>query len=259
MPQASPVARYHVIELALATRIREGVYDAAGLPGERALAEEFGAARVTIRSALQRLQAQGLVLRSERRGTLAVSGPLASRRRLAREHLDGFLDRGRPDRRKVLEFGHLRASPAVAQHLRIAEGEPVLRVLRLRSDERGPLTLTEVFVNRELAAAVSRSSLARKAFVQLMEEHGVRIGGADQSVSAETADYRVARLLGVQPGAAVLKLARVLHDPDGRPLQVLQGWYRADRFDVRMRMSPAEDATRVWIEAREEPSRRRPR
>jgi GntR family transcriptional regulator len=249
MAQASPVARYHVIEMALAARIREGLYEASGVPGERALAEEFGAARVTIRSALKRLEEQGLVVRSERRGTLVVSGMGATRRRLLSEHVDRFLDRGRPDRRKVLAFGYVPASPAIAHQLRIAEGDRILRVLRLRSDERGPLTLTEVFVTRDVAPAVSRASLERKAFVQLMEEHGVRIGTADQTVVAAAADYRVAQTLGVLPGAPVLRLSRVLHDGAGVPLQVLHGWYRADRFEFRMRMSRAEDATRVWIEA----------
>lgn len=251
MAQVNPVARYHVIEMALAARIRDGVYDASGLPGERALAEEFGAARVTIRSALARLQAQGLVVRSERRGTLAASGRGVAQRRLLGDHVAGFLDRGRPDRRKVLAFGWTGASPAIAQQLRVAEGDRVLRVLRLRLDAIGPLTLTEVFVTRDVAPAVSRASLARKAFVELMEAHGVRIRAADQSVSAEPADYHVAQALGVAHGAPVLRLSRVLYDAKGVPVQVLQGWYRADRFDIRMRMSHAEDATRVWIEARE--------
>jgi GntR family transcriptional regulator len=250
MPRANPVARYHVIELALAARIREGVYDASGLPGERALAEEFGAARVTIRSALRRLQDQGLVARNERRGTIALSGHSAARPRLLREHVDKFLDRGRADKRKVTGFGLVDASPLVAAALGLAPGDKVLRVLRVRSDAQGPLTYTETHVPRAIAYAVTRAALERKAFVQLLEDHGIRIGRADQTVLSEAAGYEAARALGIPLGAPVLKLSRVLHGADGVPLQLLAGWYRADRFQLRMELSPDEDATKVWMDWR---------
>jgi GntR family transcriptional regulator len=248
MAQANPVARYHLIEMALAARIREGVYDAGGLPGERALAEEFHAARVTIRSALRRLQDQGLVLRNERRGTVAVSGNSAAPPRLLREHVDKFLDRGRADKRKVLGFGFVAASPLVAEALRVAPGEKVLRVVRVRADANGPLTYTQAHVPRSIAHAVTRASLERKAFVQLLEDHGIRIGRAEQAVRSEATDYEVATALGIALGAPVLKLTRVLHDATGWPLQLLACWYRADRFQVRMELSPDQDATTVWMD-----------
>jgi GntR family transcriptional regulator len=250
MAQANPIARYHVIEMALAARIREGVYDATGLPGERALAEEFQAARVTIRSALRRLQDQGLVLRNERRGTMAVSGDSPARPRLLREHVDKFLDRGRIDKRKVIGFGVVAASPLVAEALRVAPGDKVLRVLRVRSDASGPLTYTEAHVPQGIAHAVTRASLERKAFVQLLEDHGIRLGRADQSFLAEAADYEAARALGIPLGAPILKLSRVLHDAAGAPVQLLTGWYRADRFQLRMELSRDEDATKVWMDWR---------
>jgi GntR family transcriptional regulator len=248
MATSSPVARYHVIEMALATRIREGVYDRTGLPGERALAEEFSAARVTIRTALKRLQDQGLVLRTERRGTVAAARAAAGRPRLLREHVDKFLDRGRPDRRQVLSFGWTLASPFVAQQLGLMTGEKVLRVLRLRSDEGGTLTYSEVHVPRAVAPAISRAGLARKAFVQLLEDHGIRFGAADQVVACEAAGYEVARALDIAIRSPILKLTRVLYDADGLPIQLFTAWYRADRFQLRMRLSRGEDATKVEVE-----------
>lgn len=248
MAQPSPVARYHRIEMALAARIRAGMYDATGLPGERALAAEFGAARVTIRTALQRLQDQGLVLRTERRGTVAAAEGAPARPRLLREHVDKFLDRGRPDLRKVLSFRWVPASPFVAQQLGLAAGDKLLRVVRLRSNEGGTLTYTEVHVPRNVAPAVSRAALERKAFVQLLEEHGIRIGAADQVVACEAAGYEVAQALGIAIGAPIMKLTRVLYDADGAAIQLFIAWYRADRFQLRMRMSRREDATKVEVE-----------
>lgn len=249
MTQGKPVARYHVIEMTLASRIRDGFYDAQGVPGERALAQEFQAARVTIRSALRRLEDQGLVIRSERRGTVPASAA-TPRRRLLREHVDKFLDRGRRDKRKVTAFGMVAATPAVAQALDLPAGEAVLRVVRVRSDARSPLTYTEAYVPRAVSHALSRAALERKAFVQLLEEHGIAIRTAEQIVASEAAPYPVAQALAIPLDAPVLKLTRVIRDDAGVPLQLLLGWYRADRFEVRMNMSRAEDATKVSIEYR---------
>lgn len=249
MAQRNPVARYHVIEMTLASRIRDGFYDAKGLPGERVLAQEFQAARVTIRNALKRLDDQGLLVRSERRGTLPASRAVESRR-LLREHVDKFLDRGRRDKRKVLSFGSVAATPVVAEALALDAGAKVLRVVRLRSDARGPLTFTEAHVSQAIAHTLSRAALERKAFVQLLEDHGIAIRTAHQSVACEAAPYEVAQALAIPLGAPVMKITRVISDETSRPVQYFLAWYRADRFEVRMDMSRTEDATKVWIEYR---------
>ena len=94
-----PISKHHLIEVTLAARIREGTYDNDGLPGERELAAEFQVARVTIRKALENLDGQGLVMRRERKGTVAISGlGAAVQPKLLRYDLDRFLDRGRSDK-----------------------------------------------------------------------------------------------------------------------------------------------------------------
>lgn len=251
MIQTKPIARYHLIEMTLAARIRDGHYEGGGIPGERALAQEFGAARVTIRSALGRLADQGLIVRRGRRGTFAASGPAGARpRQVLREHLDKFLDRGRRDERKVLSFGFTAASPVVARALQLTPGARVLRVLRRRSDAHGPLTYTEAFVAETAAHALSRSALERKALVQLLEDHGFAIRTAHQTVACEAASYGVAQALGIALAAPVMRLTRTIRGEAAAPLMYWLGWYRADRFEVHMNMSRSEDATQVQFEYR---------
>lgn len=247
-PETSPVTKYHRVEVALAARIRSGFYPDGSLPAERRLAEEFGAARVTIRHALRRLEEQGLVERHQRRGTVAVGS--ARPRRLLREHMDQFLDRGRPDQRKVLRFGMVQASASVAQALGLPVGAPVLRVVRLRSRGGAPLTYTESFIPGRLSHTVDRGRLAREALIQALEDGGVKVGAARQSIRAERCPEEVATALQVVVHAPVLVLDRTVMDDAGTPVQHLLGWYRADRFEIQMHMSRASDLTRVWMHAR---------
>jgi len=243
--------KYRQVELALSERIRQGHYAGARLPGERELAGEFKVARVTVRSALQRLLDQGLVVRLQDHGPLVVTGDFGtSAKRLLRERIDKFLDRGRQDHRKVLAYARVDASADIAHALALAPDAQVLRVVRLRWDAQSPLTYTIVHVGLAHAVAMSRAALERKALVQLLMEAGVRIGAADQTVEAARAPAEVARELLIAPDDPVLRLLRSVKDESGRVVQLLEGWYRADRFSIRMLMSPSEDATTVWVEQR---------
>ncbi len=251
MASAASSLKYHQVEQALRDRIRLGTYAGAVLPGERELAQQFKVARVTIRSALQRLLDDGVVVRLQAHGPLVPTGDFGtSPRRLLRDRVDKFLDRGRQDHRRVLAYSRIGAQAAIAQALGVPPGTQVLKVVRLRWDAQSPLTYTIAYVALAHAVAMSRSALERKAMVELLMEAGVRIGAADQTIEAASAPANIAKALKIAAHESVLRLSRSVQDKSGRTVQLLEGWYRADRFSIRMLMSPSDDATTVWVQQR---------
>jgi len=240
----TPLLKYQQIERTLGERICKGFYARSALPGERELAQEFQVARVTVRTALQRLLDQGLVVRLQDSGPLVPTGDFGTApKRLLQERVDKFLDRGRQDRRRVLSYSRVAATASLAQTLDLPVDTRLLKVVRLRSDAQSPLTYTIAHIGLTHAVAMTRSALQRHAMVQLLMQ--------DQTIEAAGAPIEVARALLVEAHAPVLRLTRLVRDDTGRPIQLLQGWYRADRFSIQMIMSPAEDATTVWIEQRD--------
>jgi len=63
-----PLPKYHRVYLVLRQQLEEGRF-ADGLPGEHALVESFGVARVTVRRALEQLAAEGRITRHPGRAT----------------------------------------------------------------------------------------------------------------------------------------------------------------------------------------------
>ncbi len=246
-----PLPKYHLLGNALAARIRQGQYDAEGLPGERQLAQEFGVARVTVRTALRRLAQQGLVSRTERNRTLPlhVSGSQRSPSVL-RQHLDQFVEKGRGDKRTVVSFELVAAPAEVGAALDILAGQKVLRIVRVRTREGVPLGYTEAFVPERLNGIVTRAGLNRKSMIELLESHGVKIGSAEQAICSEAALPPVDRALAITLGTPVLKLSRVMRDEQGAAVQLLQAWYRSDRYEWRMHLARGPDSARIWIENR---------
>src|SRR5512140_2906121 len=77
MNPAPPLPKYHRLYLVLREQLQEGRFG-EGLPGELALADQFGVARVTVRKALAQLAADGLIAREPGRGTVPLDRPRRS-------------------------------------------------------------------------------------------------------------------------------------------------------------------------------------
>lgn len=255
MSQALPLPKYHQVYLVLREQLAEGRF-AAGVPGELHLVKEFGVARVTVRRALEQLVADGLIERSAGRGTVAlerpVGGPPGGARRPQRAQLTGLLENivnmGLRTTVKVERCEVLPASERVAQQLGIETGSPVQKAVRVRSTREGPLSHITTHVPQAFAHGFGRRELARKPILVLLEESGVEIGRATQSISARLADATVARLLGVEVGSALLAVQRLVFDAQERPVQWLQGLYRPDRYQYEMQLSRVGDIdANVWV------------
>jgi GntR family transcriptional regulator len=246
--------KYHRVYLVLREQLAEGRF-ANGLPGELHLTKEFGVARVTVRRALERLVAEGLIQRAPGRGTVAVAPPAtaaAESRAPQRVHLTGLLENivnmGLCTRVKVLGCEVLPASEAVAQQLGLAPGTPVQKAVRLRSSAAGPLSHITTHVPQSLAQGFGRRELARQPLLLLLEAAGVEIGRARQLISACLADAAVARRLDVQVGSALLAVHRLVYDVNDRPVQWLQGLYRTDRYQYEMQLSRVGGIdAKVWV------------
>ena len=255
MTAGLPLPKYHQIYLVLREQLHEGVFS-EGLPGEHALMKQFAVARVTVRRALQQLASEGLIAREPGRGTrpLAAIATRAAADEPAthRAQLTGLLENlvtmSLRTTVKVLEVHTVTASRAVAGALQIGLGEPVQKAVRVRSTREGPLSHITTYVPADVARQFGRRELSRKPLLVLLEESGVRVGRAHQTISARLADAAVARHLDVAVGSALLAVRRLIYDDQERPVQWLHGLYRPDRYEYEMQLSRVGSIdAKVWV------------
>ena len=247
MVSALPLPKYHQIYLVLREQLQEGRF-AQGFPSEMALSKEFGAGRVTVRRALEQLANEGLIIRRAGRGTHPAPGPAAKDedpakggRRRGASGMSGLLENivsmSLRTSVKVIEVRTINASHSVAAALQIPFGAKVQKAVRRRSTKLGPVSHITTYVPDELARRFDRKDLLRKPILRLIEETGVEMGRAQQTVSARQADAAVARELDVAVGTALLAVNRLVFDVNNRPVQWLHGLYRPDRYEYQMDVS----------------------
>ena len=162
--------------------------------------------------------------------------------------LENIVAMGLRTKVRVLACEEMPATDAVAQALQIAPGTPVQKALRVRSTKEGPLSLITTHVPAALTQGFGKRELAQKPILILLEESGVRIGRAVQTISARLADATVAKELGVSVGSALLAVTRLIFDEDDRPVQWLHGLYRPDRYQYEMQLSRVGGIdAKVWV------------
>jgi len=251
-----PLPKYHQIYLVLREQLDEGRFEESGVPGELALMAQFGVARVTVRRALERLASEGLISRTPGRRTrpipAAAPSVAASGEGKARASLRGLLENlvtmGLHTSVKVIDVATITASTQVADALQLALGDPVQKAVRVRSTREGPLSHITTYVPGDIARQFGRRELAKKPILVLLEESGVKVGRAHQTISARLADNVLAQHLDVAVGSALLAVRRLIYDDAERPVQWLHGFYRPDRYTYEMQLSRVGGIdAKVWV------------
>lgn len=232
--QAAPL--YHQIFLQLREEITSGERPLGSrMPTEQELVEQFSVSRITARRALDELAEQGLVERKRRVGTTVVfTPPVAPIEGSMDRALEGLLNFGRSTQVKLLELETIPAAPPVAEALAIPVGSPVVRVVRVRGLEGRALGHFISFIPEALGVKLTRTSLRSTPVLSLIEEAGIQIGAATQTISATLADAALSSALEVDIGSPILRVSRTVFDVDHRPVQHLLAQFRPDRYQIKL-------------------------
>jgi GntR family transcriptional regulator len=205
---------------------------------------------------------EGLIKREPGRGTrpLQVKGFVkpgklsqASKPEGQQARLTGLLENlvtmGLRTSVKVISVQHLKAPKDVGDKLQLAVGAMVQKAERVRSTREGPVSHITTWVPEAIAHGFGRRELSQKPILVLLEEAGVKVGRAEQSISARLADADVARHLDVPVGSALLAVRRLIYDDQEKPVQWLQGLYRPDRYEYQMQLSRVGSIdAQIWVD-----------
>lgn len=154
---------------------------------ESELSELFGVSRSTVREALRLLEQQGLVVPVQGQGRfISASGSLRVERPMTKyESITEVLTgRGYTVTSAVLEVAEAEADQAEAAVLEIAQGAPVIRLLRIRFGDDRPLVVSENTIPRELLPGPIEYRDWSGSLSAALAAHGNQVNSALATISA---------------------------------------------------------------------------
>jgi GntR family transcriptional regulator len=223
---ASPL--YLQLAQKLSQAIRDGLYLAdEALPSERVLSETLGLSRVTARKAIDRLVEQGLIIRRQGSGNYIaprLEQPLSRLSSFSEElQLRGF----KPSSRWVSRC-LTSAAPDEQLSLGLAMGARVARLERLRLAD----AVVMAYEVSLLPEAVLPDPMALgSSLYQHLDASGMTPVRALQHIRAINADGKLAKLLEIPLGQAVLFITRVGYLEAGQAVELTHSYCRSDYYD----------------------------
>jgi DNA-binding GntR family transcriptional regulator len=228
------IPRYVEILDALRTDIASGRYPVEGsLPSESQLCARFEASRFTVREALRRLQADGMVARVQGAGSRVIRDAPAgvfvqsyrSVSELTRYATDIPLE--------LLRMEEVVLDAQIAGRVGGRAGERWCFFRGLRRTKTGgePLALIESYVPIRFAPQMRDLVATRGPIYAALEmASGERIVEAMQEIQALPAPYHVAEHLGAPAGSAALRILRRYSAESGTLIASFNWHHGGDRF-----------------------------
>jgi GntR family transcriptional regulator len=147
---------------------------------------------------------------------------------------EDMLRRGSAARSRVLEHRSVPAPAELADRLRIAEGDPVFRLRRLRLADGKPMGLQTSHVPLTLVPGIERIDFANASLYDTLDaRYGlVPVRATETQVAVAVGSGEEAVLLKVAPGSPALAAERVTYLADDRPLEFVYSIMRGDRYSI---------------------------
>ncbi|MDB6002500.1 MAG: GntR family transcriptional regulator [Rhizobacter sp.] len=224
----------------VSTVIKDGIATGRYKPGEQIPTEEalcalFSVSRVTVRRAMQSLEALGLVERRRGKGTyIAPSASILTLPTPMGTYMERVAQSRALSKPSLLDFATEDASAEVCENLQLARGATVLKVVRLRVKGTLPLMHSTAYFPSEVGSAFKRADFRRYDLSEVMRRSGRTYSRIEVVTRARLADSLLASLLQVDVGSALVDMHRVGYDPKDVPIEYQVVLGPSDRYQTRM-------------------------
>lgn len=210
---------------------------ADGVPGEHALAQEYGVSRQTVRQSLRALREAGTLLAHRGRPSCvatAITQPLG-----AIYSLFASVEAAGMSQRSQVMALDVVTDVAAATALGLPLETPLVHLARLRLADEEPLALDEAWLPAHLARPLLEADFRHTAlYAELATRCGITLRGGREQLLAVVLEPGEADRLAVAPGSPAFLIER-LGCAGSLPVERRRTLVRADRFSVTANFAPS--------------------
>lgn len=215
--------------------MREGKYSGEEkLPRETVLAAEFGISRNHLRDVLAQLEREGFITRRHGVGTVINHHVIKVKNRMdiEAEFLDIIRQNGHEAAVSHVSFSEEPADRFVSEKIKIAEGEPVLRICRIcTADGRPAIYCEDIVEKRLIKREYDRKDFEPPIFYFLQKFCDIEAYMDLTQLHAVVADEKIADALEVAKNTPLLNMEEIDYDIDGNIIFYSSQYFVDDIFE----------------------------
>ena len=203
------------------------------LPSEAELCKTFNVSRSTVRQAIGSLEADGLVIRKQGRGTFVAEPKMRRKTENVYSFTSEISAMGLTPSSTIVDFEVMTPTPDIVKVLELTSPDVgVYRFTRIRNVNDEPLILETSFYPQYIYPKLTRELLKTHSFYSLLYEVGIAPASAVDSYEAVTMGREEAELLDCKPGSSAFSVQRRTRTETGMIYEYTQSLIRADRVTL---------------------------
>jgi len=240
--------RYHQLYTILRGWIFGGTYGpGAQIPSEHELCRTFGVSRQTSYKAIDMLVKEGLLTRTQGKGTF-VATDLGNAPHL--ENMDHLIRQtarlAKNSKVTNVTIREVVASDEICEDLKLPRKSRVLEISYVRCLEDGPIGFRRSFLPLDPRLKITPRDLKSKHMLKVFESKGINVMGAEQLIGACLADSTLASLLKTGVGSPLVRVRLLTFDDTGKPIERSTLYNLAEKYDHHIYLAgPAPSRVRA--------------
>jgi len=226
------IPRHTQISRWLRQQIQEGVYEVdEKLPSENELCQKFDVSRLTVRKALQTLENEQMIYRSQGLGSFVQdSRPQQSFVELT-DFVEDMRRAGMEASSNVIDFEVTKPPKKVSSIMNLESSGNAVRLDRLRLGDGQPIALDVTWLPMFYGQLLEDHDLEEETIYGILEQdYDIPVEKGHYRIEAANADDSLAEHLGVEIDEALLLIDRLSLTIGDKPIYYQKRYYRSDRI-----------------------------
>jgi GntR family transcriptional regulator len=216
----------------LRERIQTGELPAhSQLPSERAMCDQYGISRITVRKALSELHYEDLVYSSVGKGTYVAEPRFSEELQPLSSFSEDIRRRGMEPSSRVLAAELMPADDRLATRLQVLPGVELVKLHRLRLADGMPVAVQLSHLPHHLCPNILEHDFAAHSLYELLRTvYGQKLSSADTVIEAALAESPQTELLQISKPVAVLISEQTTYTDAGTVIEWTRSVFHGERY-----------------------------
>jgi GntR family transcriptional regulator len=208
------------------------------IPSENELASGYGISRMTARSVVTQLVAEGILYRVQGKGTFVCEDKIEIAS-LSYAGIRSQLEKkGYGVETRLLDVRQVPAKGGIAQRLRVVPNSMVYEIKRVRIANKVPISYHHSFIPLSLCEGLEQYDLQNEQLCDIMStNYGLRRAYSVETLESCLADDQKADILGVGYGFPLILLQDIIYNTVRVAFEYSRLYFRGDKVTLRFEHS----------------------